>query len=155
MVKFISDLHLGHKSMAIKRGFKDVFEHDEYIIKQWNKVTHKRDVTYILGDITMENSKSYYRLDSLNGRKYVVLGNHDRRQDIEELLKYVDGIAGMIKYKEGCILTHCPIHPCEMDRFSYNIHGHVHENTLEDKRYINVSAEVVDYTPQTLEQLIN
>jgi calcineurin-like phosphoesterase family protein len=36
-----------------------------------------------------------------------------------------------------------------------NIHGHVHENTLDDKRYINVSAEVIDYRPKTLRELLN
>jgi calcineurin-like phosphoesterase family protein len=30
---FISDLHFGHQNMAIRRGFKDHFEMDEYIIK--------------------------------------------------------------------------------------------------------------------------
>lgn len=33
-IRFISDLHFGHKNMAIRRGFKDEFEHDEHIIKQ-------------------------------------------------------------------------------------------------------------------------
>mgnify|MGYP002477993094 CR=1 FL=1 len=54
VVRFIADLHLGHTNMAIKRGFLTVEEHDEYIITQWNSVVNKRDVTYILGDITME-----------------------------------------------------------------------------------------------------
>lgn len=151
-VRFISDLHLGHKNMAIKRRFNDVYEHDEYIIEQWNKVVQKRDVTYVLGDITMEKP-DYYILDALNGIKYVILGNHDMRQHVPELLKYVDGVAGMIKYKHNYILTHCPIHPSEMDRFCYNIHGHVHEHSLKDKRYINVSAEVIDYTPKLLKEL--
>jgi ribonucleoside-triphosphate reductase (formate) len=36
----------------------------------------------------------------------------------------------MVNYK-GVILTHCPIHPCELDyRYSHNIHGHcVDEDT--------------------------
>lgn len=154
-VRFIGDLHFGHKNMAIKRGFKDVYAHDEFIIDKWNKVVNKKDVTYIMGDVTMEKNSEYYRLDSLIGRKYVVLGNHDRRQDVAELLKYVDGVLGMLNYKGNIILTHCPVHPCELEyRYTYNIHGHVHENTLDDQRYINVSAEVIDYTPKTLEELI-
>ena len=44
---FIADLHLGHKNMAIKRGFKDTFEHDEYLIKRWNKVVSKKDKVFI------------------------------------------------------------------------------------------------------------
>lgn len=132
--------------MAIKRGFKDEIEHDNHIIEQWNKVVTKRDTVWILGDITMEKSTPYPLLDKLNGYKKVVLGNHDQPQHIPELLKHVNSVCGMIKYK-GYILSHCPIHESEIRRFAKNIHGHVHENSLDDERYINVSCEVVNYTP--------
>ncbi len=152
-VRFISDPHFGHKYVATKRGFKDVFTHDQHIIEKWNSVVHKKDVTYILGDITMEKD-DYWILDQLNGLKKVILGNHDMRQHVPSLLKYVNSVAGMEKYKRRYLLTHAPIHPCEMKRFDYNIHGHVHENTVPDKKYINVSAEVIDYTPKLLKELI-
>lgn len=147
-VFFISDLHLGHENMAIKRGFSCADEMNEHIIGCWNSVVNKKDITYILGDITMERKRDYPLLDLLKGEKIVVLGNHDRRQDVRELLKYVNSIAGMINYKGTHILTHCPIHPSELEyRFKFNIHGHVHENTLDDIRYINVSCEAINYTP--------
>ena len=41
-VRFISDLHFGHKFMASHRKFHDEFYHDEHIIDSWNKVVHKR-----------------------------------------------------------------------------------------------------------------
>jgi calcineurin-like phosphoesterase family protein len=78
IVRFIADLHLSHENMAKRRGFSTIEEHDEHIIEKWNSVVHKRDITYILGDITMEKSAPYHLLDRLNGQKYVVLGNHDR-----------------------------------------------------------------------------
>lgn len=157
-IRFISDLHFGHKNMAIRRGFKDEFEHDEYIIKQWNSVVNKRDTVFILGDITMERSKWYFRLDSLFGYKKVILGNHDKLSCVPELLKYVNSVGGMLNLKnfnsKNIVLTHCPVHPSEFNyKVDYNIHGHVHENTLDDKRYINVSAEVIDYKPKTFEEL--
>jgi calcineurin-like phosphoesterase family protein len=153
--------------MALHRGFSSVEEHDEYIVQKWNSVVHKRDVTYILGDVTMEKSSPYYILDRLNGTKHVVLGNHDRRQDVKKLLDHVDSVAGIINYK-GIFLTHCPVHPMEMDyRVKHNIHGHIHEEFVEkdftvfgiplfkrvDRRYHCVSCEHVDYTPKTLEEL--
>ena len=148
--------------MAIKRGFSTVEEHDEHIITQWNSVVNKRDVTYILGDITMEKKSSYPLLDRLNGIKHVVLGNHDRRQDILHLLQHVESVAGMIQYK-GIMLTHAPIHPMELDyRFNKNIHGHIHDKVVMkmldgweviDERYFCVSCEQVDYKPKTLEEL--
>ena len=165
-VHFIADLHFGHINMALKRGFATVEEHDEYIISQWNKKVNKRDVTWILGDVTMESSKSYPLLNRLNGMKKVVLGNHDRPSDIPELLKYVQAVAGMIRYK-GIWLTHCPVHERELEfRVSRNIHGHIHEHKImttmwvddvifdiPDDRYHCVSCEQVDYTPVTLAEL--
>ena len=162
IVRFIADLHLGHENMALHRGFATVEEHDEHIIEQWNSVVSKRDVTYILGDVTMEKKSPYILLDRLNGVKHVVLGNHDRRQDVPHLLQHVESVGGMIQYK-GIMLTHCPIHPMELDyRFNKNIHGHIHEKVVMkmldgweeiDDRYICVSCERVDYKPKSLEEL--
>lgn len=162
-VRFIADLHLSHTNMAKHRGFDTVEQHDDHIIASWNSVVHKRDVTYILGDVTMEKSAPYHLLDRLNGTKHVVLGNHDRRQDVRKLLEHVASVTGMVQYK-GIILTHCPIHPAELEyRFPRNIHGHIHDKQvmrphrdteIPDERYICVSCERVDYVPKTLEELI-
>jgi calcineurin-like phosphoesterase family protein len=148
-----SDPHFGHTNMALKRGFETVEEHDEHIIFQWNKVVCKKDVVYILGDITMEKSTNYHILDRLIGLKKVVLGNHDKPQHVKELLNYVNSVCGMIRIRK-CILTHAPIHPSEVGRFALNIHGHVHEESLDDSRYYNVSAEVINYTPIALEEIL-
>ena len=158
-VYLISDLHFGHKNMAQHRGFQDEFYQDEEIVKNWNNVITKKDTVYILGDITMENSKHYYRLDELNGTKIVVLGNHDLRRDVPELLKYVSHVAGVINYK-GFVLSHIPVHPKELYdnafkvRWRGNIHGHVHENTLDDNMYFNVSCENINYTPIEFTEIV-
>jgi len=164
-VFFISDLHLGHENMAKKRGFLSADEMNKRIIHNWNSVVHKRDIVWVLGDITMETSKHYHLLSQLNGGINVVLGNHDRPNDIPLLYRYVTKICGMIKYK-GFILSHAPIHELEVDRFRANIHGHIHENHIlkhsmicdyvgqKDPRYINVSCEVVDYTPILFETIL-
>lgn len=171
-VRFIGCLHLGHEWMAKHRGFNDSFYHDEHLIEEWNKVVHKNDLTYILGDITMGSKKHYYLLDQLNGRKIVVMGNHDLHQYTRELLKYVESVAGMINYK-GCCLTHAPIHPAEISFYNLNIHAHIHENKLEEINYMSrygdsgekveptlhkyrcVDAKVINYKPKTLEELLN
>ena len=168
-VRFIADLHFNHENCAIHRGFANANEMNEHIIEKWNNVVSKRDVTYILGDITMEKASGYTLLDRLNGIKHVILGNHDRRQDVRKLLEHVTSVGGAIKYKGIYMLTHIPIHPQELKyRFSVNIHGHVHENSImgykwcyldqEDKEvphpnYRNVSAENIDYIPKTLKEL--
>lgn len=157
-IRFISDPHFGHKNMAIKRGFNDEFEMNEFIIENWNNTVRKGDTTWILGDITMEKN-DYEILNRLKGFKRVILGNHDMGRHSKHLANYVNSIHGMVKLRNkvyGDIwLTHCPVHPKELDyRVGLNIHGHVHENSLDDKRYINVSMEAQDYIPKTLEELL-
>lgn len=171
--RFIGCLHFSHKNMAMYRGFQDEFYYDEHLIDSWNSIVAKKDITYILGDVTMEKKSPYYLLNRLNGVKHVVLGNHDRRQDVPELLKYVDSVGGMIEYK-GFALTHCPIHPNEVVFYHGNIHAHIHhENKLEEvivkssyddpdsvktnslHKYYNVDAKLVNYKPKTIEELLN
>jgi len=153
-VYLYSDPHLGHPGMAEFRGFKSVEEHDAHIISQWNKIVkNKRDLVYILGDITLETSKHYHLLDKLMGRKIVILGNHDRHQDMPELLKYVESVAGVVDYK-GYILSHCPLVLSELGKYRANIHGHIHKNSLLHPKYVNVSAENIGYMPVTLEQIL-
>ena len=149
----ISDLHFSHLNMAIRRGFKDEIEHDEHIIKSWNSVVNKKDTVFLLGDLSMEKISPYPLLKRLNGIINIVLGNHDKKQHVPELLNYVNSVAGMIDYK-GFILTHCPVHPSQLEhRYSKNIHGHVHTNSLDDNRYINVCCEVINYKPVLISEL--
>ena len=160
--------------MAKWRGFENSFYHDELLISHWNRTVHKKDLTYILGDISMENSNEYYQLDRLNGRKIVVLGNHDLWKDVPKLLNYVDGVAGMIDYK-GFALTHAPIHVSEIGQYKGNIHAHIHHNNkLADfdvnlkyddikgnpvintkGKYFCVDAKLIDFKPKTIEELLN
>jgi calcineurin-like phosphoesterase family protein len=53
------------------------------------------------------------------------------------------------KDKDGnkVILSHIPIHPDCLGRFGTNIHGHLHQNKLDDTRYKCVSLEHTDYKP--------
>ena len=167
-VGFIGDLHLGHPAIAKLRGFDDIDEYHEYVIKQYNSVLHARSLVYLLGDNSFEKTTYYHLLDRLLGRKIQIGGNHDLAKHAEELLKYVEGIAGAIQYK-GCILTHLPIHKQEMSRFRMNIHAHLHEDTVklltyiplevrvtitEDAKYFCASWDRLNGIPISLEQIL-
>ena len=136
IVRFIADLHLGHEFVAKHRGFASIEEHDEHIIKQWNSVVHKRDLTYILGDVTMEKTDSYPLLKRLNGQKKVVLGNHDRPAQLE--YRVPRNIHGHIHGK----LVMMPVR-----LFGITVFKRV------DRRYHCVSCEQVDFKPKTLKEL--
>lgn len=153
IVRYISDLHIGHENMAKHRGFTTWQDMWEKTKANWNKVVHKKDTVIIGGDVTMENKILYPLLNQLKGRKIVVGGNHDEYKHCRQLLNHVDQLCGVIQ-KNGYFITHIPIHPRELEfRVRGNIHGHLHEYLIEDSRYINISCEHNDYTPMTLEQL--
>ena len=168
-VYFLGCPHFGHEWMAKHRGFSCAQEQDELLISNWNKTIHKKDLVWILGDITMETTLHYYQLDRLNGRKKVVLGNHDLPEHTRELLKYVETVAGVVDYK-GYVLSHVPIHPNEISFCRGNVHAHIHENKLEEcivsdrygdtdlkintlNKYFNVDAQAIYYTPISMDEI--
>ena len=78
-----SDHHIGHKNITefepMRRtamlidGYED---HTEWIIDLHNETVSDDDIVLILGDIAFKNLDAINRM---NGRKYLVMGNHDRK----------------------------------------------------------------------------
>ena len=71
-VRFISDLHLGHKSICTfsgkeRGGVTTVEEHDRYIIEQWNSVVQKNDLVWVYRD--WETDRKSTRLNSSHSAK--------------------------------------------------------------------------------------
>ena len=143
-VALIGDLHLGHNAIMEMRGFTDMHEYHEEIIKRWNSVCGKKTMVILMGDLSMENSKYYYLLDRMLGRKIFVGGNHDVKKDFNELIKHVECVLGAYKYKNS-ILTHIPVHPQELRTFDFNIHAHTHEKSVMFHKYepLNVKVSIV------------
>lgn len=144
-VFFCSDLHLGHDriiTFSDKRKFKDIKEHDKYIMDEWESKVTKRDLVYVCGDLGFEHMLPAY--GDLPGTKILVKGNHDP-ESAETYLKYFKDIQAIFKYK-GYWVSHCPMHPQELWG-RRNIHGHVHNHTVLtptggiDDRYINLCME--------------
>ena len=151
----ISDTHFGHSNIIqyCNRPFKDSEEMDESLISMWNKTVNKDDKVYHLGDVGFKSfAKLKLIFDRLNGTKVLIKGNHDgfKLSQYSQLFKDVRGSHQLAGY----LLTHIPIHPDSLSRWKGNIHGHVHDKSLSDKRYINVSVENINYTPIALDLLL-
>ncbi len=153
-VYFISDLHLAHKKILLFsspwRDGSTVDEHDEWIIKQWNSVVKKRDVVYLLGDVAFSKD-GLAKCERLNGVKKLILGNHDHFRVAEYEAVGFKVLGGIVRYKNFW-LSHAPVHP-EVLRELKNIHGHVHNQSLDDDRYINVCVEVQNGIPRFLDDI--
>lgn len=170
-VFFISDLHLGHKNICKFRPFDSVEEHDEYIKENLLTSLTKRSKLFILGDVafTEEAGDWIVGLAKHTPNMTIVLGNHDSDRSCgrSNMLKYMQAgikLHGLTTYKDAW-LSHCPIHPDEMRKKSYSVHGHCHGmfspmidlgdgDYDPDNRYFDVSCENVDYKPIRYDQIL-
>lgn len=154
---FIGDTHFGHKGIInfettkSFRPFSTIVEHDEEFVRHWNSVVKKGDLVWHLGDFCF-GSRHIAMAGRLNGRKKLVMGNHDS-YPTAEYLKYFEKLYGTIGIDKDFILTHIPVCSEQFERWKYNIHGHLHTHALPDKRYINVSCEQINLTPISLEEI--
>lgn len=152
-VWFTSDLHLGHKNIAnFRTQFESELHHREVIKVNYHKVVTKRDKVFFLGDVaftqeTLEDVSTW-----VAEKKVLIVGNHCTDQvSMKEVVKHFDEVYSLKKYKEFW-LSHAPIHPQEL-RGKYNLHGHMHFETVEDPRYLNLCLEHTDYTPIDLNEV--
>ena len=151
-----SDWHLGHKS-AIKwrTQFNSPEDHDSHILDRYREVVTKRDTVWFLGDIALTR-EALDQVAMLPGYKRLVLGNHDtdRNLTVKDYLEvFTGGIYSLYKTNDAW-LSHAPIHRQEL-RGKYNIHGHVHSNTLPDKEYFNASLENTVYSPLPYQYILD
>jgi calcineurin-like phosphoesterase family protein len=150
-----SDTHFGHKRIIefekSARPFATIEEHDRELVARWNSVVSKRDTVWHLGDVFF-GKDGHLVLAELNGHKKLVLGNHDH-YPLEIYKQYFGKIYGAAEYRH-CILTHVPVHECQMYRYAKNIHGHMHSKSIPDTRWVCVSVEHTNLAPILIDAAI-
>ena len=151
----IGDTHFSHAKIiqfeSVARPFATIEEHDEALVERWNSVVKPKDTVWHLGDVLIGKGGFKY-LSRLNGLKRLVLGNHDHHATA----LYAEHFTRMMGAAElrGCVLTHIPVHPSQFPRYRANIHGHLHSKSLDDPRYVCVSAEHNNLTPISLDEVM-
>lgn len=77
-VFFISDFHANHANIIkyCDRPWKTKEEMTEELIKNWNSVVGPDDIVFNLGDFMWSSSWNTV-LEQLNGRIYLIWGNHE------------------------------------------------------------------------------
>ena len=150
----ISDTHFSHRLMVSLRGFSTPEEMDECMISHWNSVVKEGDRVYHLGDFCL-NRAALGIAARLNGNIVLIKGNHDIFKLKDHAMYFDDLRAYKYLTHHKIILSHIPIHPGQLEnRWNFNIHGHIHEHSLEDKRYVNVCVEKTQYKPILLDEII-
>lgn len=151
-----ADLHLGHRGVTLFRDHEgrkirpwdDVESMDEALIANWNEVVQPNDKVYLLGDLVI-NRRALSQGLRLNGRKTLIMGNHDTFRTQEYLDAGFTAVRGAVEL-DNMILTHIPVHPGQLDRYRANVHGHLHNVSLPDPRYLCVSVEQTGFRPVSL-----
>lgn len=162
MIYFTADLHFYHDNIIkhCNRPFQDSDSMNNVLINNWNDIVNKNDEVYILGDLSFKSSNDSVGniLDKLNGRKYLILGNHDRlNENVKNKFAWVK-VYYELRYKEiDFILFHYPIESWNK-KFHDSIHvcGHTHnsEITSNIKNRFNVGVDVTGFKPVSIEELI-
>lgn len=154
-VWFSSDWHFGHANFLkfVKedgspcRDFKSVEDMDEYMIARHNERVGPNDKFYTLGDVAFKLDVFHRIMPRLNGKKRMILGNHDKFC-MSEYMKYFEKIYESWQPVRNVLFTHRPVHMGDHhSKVQYNVHGHIHYHTINDPRYFNICVEHHDYGP--------
>lgn len=168
----ISDTHFCHKNIlkfVDKNGeffrgnrFSSVEEMNDCMYDNWNETVKPNDEVFHLGDLIMGKDENFVkRFKSLNGKKKLIVGNHDNIKWIvrEDLFK--DVVMLHLMREHGLLLTHVPIDKSGLHKYNaneenslyINVHGHIHQNLSPSENHRCVCVEWTDYKPIAIEEV--
>lgn len=174
---YISDLHIGHKNILRfdNRPFWNISDQNEEMIKRWNTAVTNNDEVYILGDFAWQNDMGLEVVKQLKGKKFLILGNHDRlNQLLRQEFEWTKDYAEIKDGGRSVVLCHYPIaHWHNADYGTIHLYGHIHGDSGRDNRPFNEYRQTMrrrgfpyecynvgcmlpymDYTPRTLDYII-
>lgn len=157
---YISDLHFFHANMNTemdRRGFDGVEEMNAYMMRKWNGKVRRNDEVVIIGDLSWGNARQTNELlTQLNGRLYLITGNHDRfvhqSQFDANRFTWIKPYEELADNKRKVVLCHYPI-MCYNGQYrvdakgnpkTYMLHGHVHDT--QDQRLLEQFQEITRNT---------
>lgn len=171
MIYLISDLHFNSDNIIkyCNRPFENAMDAREKMIANWNRVVKDEDTVYVLGDFILGAPETVPEiLGRLKGHIVLVRGNHDTKRKLAIYAEYpekieVKDIAYLIYKGLFFVLCHFPLtDESFLDMVVQDnsevvvVHGHTHDKDpffTERNHVFNVSADVVEFTPQPIWRL--
>ena len=165
---YIADMHFYHDKILeyAKRPFKNLNEMHEVLIANWNRRVKARDNVYVLGDFAFcRGKRANELLDRLNGKKHLIVGNHDEFLKDKEFDKgkfvWIKDHAVIKDGEHEVVLFHFPIAVWQRRHYgSLHLYGHVHGDPrkavfpLPQGNCANVSADYINFEPVTLKEAL-
>lgn len=185
-----SDQHFQNKNIWFSyekqtRPFHSQGEHDSIMINAWNSVVSPEDIVFVLGDFIMGAADGVQPiLNRLNGKIYLITGNHDTDSKIEQYRHYPEKVMAIedymiLYYKEKFIvMNHYPVegdsgpkqnhlkndgwkNATEFFGQNYDdciyLYGHVHGNAPHDMKNhcYHVGVDTNNLTPVLLDDIVD
>lgn len=131
---FTSDTHFNHANIIkfCNRPFKDVEQMNDVMIANWNSVIGKDDTVFHLGDFCLGGAAEWTKiLDRLNGKIYLIMGNHDLKNIRQGFISCFEHVAMQMRIEIGkkrIYLCHYPF-LCFEGSYKddvWQLFGHVH-----------------------------
>lgn len=157
-----SDPHFDHTNIIryCNRPFNSTRQMNEGLVGNWNTTVSDIDTVYFLGDMAYGRNRRPidYWLSKLGGEIFYIRGNHDSDEITRATV--IPNRYGIQFDNYKFLLMHDPYRPLGYD--GWIIHGDKHNNHLDEyplinqkNKTVNVSSELVHYTPLSLEKLIS
>jgi calcineurin-like phosphoesterase family protein len=132
------------------------------MIREWNEIVMPEDTVYILGDVAFCGAdKATGIMRSLNGRKILVEGNHDRKllkhQPFRDCFVEIHTYLSVNYNGHKVVMFHYPIAEFDqMHRGAVHLHGHLHGNRsgLEHYRVRDMGMDATGQIVMSLDQAI-
>lgn len=172
---FTSDTHFFHRNIIkyCNRPFENTDEMNKTLVENWNRVVPKDGIVFHLGDVSLTATPKALNdlLHSLNGEKYLIIGNHEKdalgKEYVREHWKGIYDIAEIfvpdeeITYGEQhIVMCHYPMIVWNAShRGSWGLFGHVHgglSNKGEIKHSplaMDVGVDCHNYSPISYQQV--
>ena len=156
---FCSDQHLFHKNIIkyCNRPFDSVDHMNEEILRKWNEKITDDDTVYIVGDFALgRKEKAAEWLSQANGKKILIIGNHDRNPKIMKEMGF-DEVHYQLEIttsnNERWLLSHFPLPLDLIKSYSRLVHGHHHSGPRSTGKRVNVCVDLWDYMPVSEAQI--
>lgn len=145
---FTADSHFNHANIIkfCNRPFNNVEQMNETLIDNWNQVVGKDDIVFHLGDFCLGGAAEWTKLlDRLNGKIYLILGNHDLKNIRQGFIQRFEHVALQMFItvdKQKMYLSHYPFLCFEGGyKDVWQLFGHVHTR----KNNTGIDAERLQY----------
>ena len=163
MKYYTSDLRVDHHNIMKyqDRPFDNVDEMRSGIIENWNRKIHDSDSVYILGNTCSSKKEFKSLMNELNGKKYVLIGDHDAKgvQNMNLANVIFCPLIYQIKdRKSDVVLCHFPIYEWPVcSKKTYHLHGHTHGSIGINYKEcaFDVGTDLWNYEPVSLEEILS